>query len=99
MLFTIISVRGTGKKVNMSTQFGDMFCTWGKICKATMSIQSKPGETLGGGDWVGTTVEKIDCFVGEITPAYLFVAVLSCNSYTYVELCQDMKTENYIQSH
>lgn len=32
-------------------------------------------------------------------PAYLFVDVLSCSGYIYAELCQNMKSENFIGCH
>ena len=36
---------------------------------------------------------------GEVEPAYIFVAVLPCSWYTYVEVCGDMKTENWLLCH
>ena len=90
--------QAAGKKYYMSTQFGDLYRAWARVSKATMRIQRKPGETLEV-DWAGATVDIFDRVTGDAVPAYLFVSVLSCSGYTYVELCQDMKTENFIQCH
>ena len=90
--------QAAGKKYYMSTQFGDLYRAWARVSKATMRIQRKPGETMEV-DWAGATVDIYDRVTGDAVPAYLFVSVLSCSGYTYVELCQDMKTENFIQCH
>ena len=66
--------------------------------KATMHIDRKPGEQTEV-DWAGQTATMIDRDTGEIIPAYVFVAVLSCSQYAYVEafLRQDM--ECWIAAH
>lgn len=87
-----------GKQPYMSTQFGDLYRKWARISKATMRISRKPGETFEV-DWAGATVDIHDSVTGEITPAYLFVGVLSCSSLVYAELCRDMKSENFILCH
>ena len=60
--------------------------------KATMHINSKPGEQTEV-DWAGQTANIIDRDSGEIIPAYIFVAVLSSSQYAYVEafLRQDLE--------
>ncbi len=35
-------------------------------------------------DWAGTTVNLINDFNFEASPAYVFVASLACSQYTYV---------------
>ena len=87
-----------GKQPYMSTQFGDLYRKWARVSKATMRISRKPGETFEV-DWAGATVDIHDSVTGEITPAYLFVGVLSCSSLVYAELCRDMKSENFILCH
>jgi transposase len=66
--------------------------------KATMHISRKPGEQTEV-DWAGQTASIIDRDTGEIIPAYIFVAVLSCSQYAYIEafLRQDM--ECWITAH
>lgn len=49
-----------------------------------MHINRKPGEQLEV-DWAGQTAQIVDRNTGEIIQAYVFVAVLSCSQYAYVE--------------
>lgn len=87
-----------GKKPNMTTQFGDKYRAWARITKATMRIHHKPGEAMEM-DWAGQTLPIYDSVTGDVTPAYLFVAVLPCSSYAYVEACPDMRLENWLICH
>lgn len=69
--------------------------TRARITKATMRIQHKPGDEMEV-DWAGATIDIYDEVTGEISPAYLFVAVLSCSLYVYAELCPNMKSDTFI---
>lgn len=80
------------------TQFCDIYRNWAKKSKATMRIHHKPGDAMEV-DWAGGTLPITDSVTGEANPAYLFVAVLPCSCYAYVELCDDMKTENWLLCH
>ena len=71
---------------------------WARVSKATMRITRKPGDMLEV-DWAGSTINIHDPFTGEITPAYLFVAVLSCSLYTYAEACPNMREDTFINCH
>lgn len=82
----------------MSTQFGDLYRKWARLTKATMRITRKPGDMMEV-DWAGATVNIYDPATGFITPAYLFVAVLSCSLYAYAEVCPNMKEESFISCH
>ena len=82
----------------MYTQFCEKYRQWARITKATMRIQHKPGDAMQV-DWAGNTLDIHDSVTGEVSKAYLFVAVLPCSCYTYVELCEDMKLENWLQCH
>ena len=73
-------------------------CGFGKKWLLFGKNYRKPGETFEV-DWAGATVDIHDSVTGEITPAYLFVGVLSCSSLVYAELCRDMKSENFILCH
>ena len=44
-------------------------------------------------DWAGDPLSVYDSVTGEITPAYLFIAVLPCSCYIYAEATADMKLE------
>jgi transposase len=87
-----------GKKPYMTTQFGDKYRSWARITKATMRIQHKPGDAMQV-DWAGDTLSVYDSMTGEITPAYLFIAVLPCSCYVYAEAAADMKLENWLNCH
>ena len=76
----------------MATQFGDKYRAWARITKATMRIHHKPGDAMQV-DWAGDTLSVYDSVTGEITPAYLFIAVLPCSCYIYAEATSDMKLE------
>ena len=88
----------TGKRPYMMTQFGDKYRRWARITKATMRIHHKPGDAMEV-DWAGQTLPVYDAVTGEVSKAYLFVAVLPCSCYAYAELCPDMKQENWLMCH
>jgi transposase len=66
--------------------------------KATMHLNRKPGEQTEV-DWAGQTAAIIDRDSGEIIPAYIFVAVLSCSQYAYVEAFLRQDQECWIAAH
>ena len=47
-------------------------------------------------DWAGATLDIHNPVTGEVSKAYLFVAVLPCSCFTYAEACDDKKLENWI---
>ena len=71
------------------TQFCEIYRSWARKSRATMRIKHKPGDAMEV-DWAGNTLPITDPVTGETYPAYLFVAVLPCSCYAYVELCNDM---------
>lgn len=87
-----------GKKPYMFTQFGEKYRKWARVTKATMRIQHKPGDTMEV-DWAGAALDIHNSVTGEVSKAYLFVAVLPCSCFTYAEVCDDMKLENWISCH
>lgn len=90
--------RANGEIPYMSTQFSDKYRNWARTTKATMRIQHKPGDAMQV-DWAGNTIPYYDSVTGTEEKAYLFVAVLPCSCYTYVEACDDMKQENWLLCH
>ena len=50
-------------------------------------------------DWAGAALDIHNSVTGEVSKAYLFVAVLPCSCFTYAEVCDDMKLENWISCH
>ncbi|MGL6200904.1 MAG: IS21 family transposase [Lachnospiraceae bacterium] len=93
-----MEAKSVGKKPYMSTQFGDNYRRWARVTKATMRIHHKPGDAMEV-DWAGATIDIYDPVTGDVTPAYLFVAVLSCSCYVYAEACINMKEDTFIRCH
>ena len=93
-----MEAKNAGKKPYMSTQFNDNYHKWARVTKATMRIQHKPGDAMEV-DWAGATIDIYDDVTGEVYPAYLFVAVLSCSCYVYAEICINMKSDTFINCH
>ena len=82
----------------MYTQFCEKYRRWARVTKATMRITHKPGDAMQV-DWAGDPLFITDPVTGELSPAYIFVAVLPCSWYTYAEACDDMKQENWLLCH
>ena len=87
-----------GRTPYMYTQFCEKYRQWARVTKATMRIQHKPGDAMQVG-WAGNTLDIHEPVTGEISKAYLFVAVLPCSCYAYAEVCDDMKLENWLLCH
>lgn len=87
-----------GKMPYKYTQFCEKYRQWARVTKATMRIQHKPGDAVEV-DWTGNTLDIHDPVTGEVSKAYLFVAVLPCSGFAYVELCEDMKLESWLLCH
>ena len=66
--------------------------------RATMHINRKPGEQTEV-DWAGDPASIIDQDTGEITPAYIFVGVLTYSQYPYGEAFLDEKQGSWITAH
>jgi len=90
--------RAAGELPYQSTQFNKYYADYVSKTKATMHLEHKPGETMQV-DWAGQTAGITDTDTGELIPAYLFVAVLPCSGYAYVEAFQDEKQEAWISAH
>ena len=93
-----MEAQAAGKAPYMSTQFNDNYHKWARVSKATMRISHKPGDTMEV-DWAGATIDIYDSVTGEITPGYLFVAVLPCSCLTYAEVCRNMKEDTFVMCH
>jgi transposase len=82
----------------MYTQFCRYYREYANVTKATMHIDHKPGEKLEV-DWAGQKAAIIDSDTGKLIDAYIFVAVLSCSQYAYVEAFTSQNQENWIIAH
>ena len=93
-----IRCNAEGSVPYMYSYFCEKYNRWARVTRATMRIQHKPGDTMEV-DWAGATLDIYDPVTGEVSKAYLFVAVLPCSCFTYAEACGDMKLENWILCH
>ncbi len=66
--------------------------------RATMHIPRKPGEQIEV-DWAGDPAYITDPDTGELTPAWLFVGVMSYSMYPYVEAFINEKQRAWITAH
>lgn len=90
--------RQSGEMPFMYTQFCKYYRDYVVVNKATMHIERKPGEQMEV-DWAGQTAGIIDNITGEIIPAYVFVAALSCSGYAYVEAFLSQDQESWTAAH
>lgn len=79
-------------------QFCRFYTRYVTKTKATMRIKRKPGETMEV-DWAGQTASVKNSTTGQVNPAYVFVAVLPCSQFAYVEAFLSMGTSSWIQAH
>ena len=82
----------------MYSQFCRYYRKYANTTKATMHIHRKPGEQMEV-DWAGQTAQIVDRSTGEIIQAYVFVTVLSCSQYAYVEAFLSQNQECWIAAH
>lgn len=91
-------VRKSGGVPYMYTQFCEKYRCWARVTKATMRITHKPGDAMQV-DWAGDPLYITNPVTGERSPAHIFVAVLPCSWFTYAEVCDDMRMENWLLCH
>ena len=82
----------------MYSQFCRYYRKYANTTKATMHINSKPGEKLEV-DWAGQMAQIVDRNTGEIIPISVFVAALPCSQYAYVEAFLSQNQECWITAH
>jgi transposase len=80
------------------SRFCDLYRSWLQKPDMVLRHQHRAGEKLFA-DHAGDTIPLTNPETGEITAAYLFVAVLGASSYTYAEATQFRDLPNWIDSH
>ena len=80
------------------TQFCVKFNRFLQTQKAAMHFEHVPGDKIEV-DWAGQTIPIVDQETGKMKKAYLFVGSLPYSQYSYVEVTDDMKEENWIMAH
>ena len=92
------SSRLAGQMPYMYTQFCLHYRDWAGRTKATMHIHHKPGEKMEV-DWAGQRMHLRSNVDGDEIPVSVFVAVLPCSGYAYVEGCLSQNLESWIGAH
>ncbi|MDL2327362.1 IS21 family transposase [Ruminococcaceae bacterium OttesenSCG-928-A11] len=82
----------------MYTQFCLHYRDWAGRTKATMHIHHKPGEKMEV-DWAGQKMSLRNNVDGSDIPVSIFVAVLPCSGYAYVEGFLSQDIESWICAH
>lgn len=92
------SCRQSGKASISYTTFTREYGRYVTARSVTNHLEHRPGEVMEV-DWSGPTMRLADPVTGEITKAYLFVAVLPYSQYTYVEATSDMRQNAWLLCH
>lgn len=79
------------------TQFNQHLNTWLVQIKASGKLEHKAGDKLYI-DYTGKKLEIVDKQTGEVTQVEVFVGILPCSHYTYVEASLSQKREDFIRS-
>jgi transposase len=79
------------------TQFNEHFNSWLNQTKASGKLIHKAGDKLFV-DYCGKKLHVVDKQTGEIQEVEVFVGILPCSGYTYVEASRSQKREDFIQS-
>ncbi|MCL2791442.1 MAG: IS21 family transposase [Desulfobulbus sp.] len=82
----------------MYSAFCEHYRTYTVRNKATMHLEHRPGEQMEV-DWAGQTMAVVDNITGDAITAHVFVAVLPCSGYAYVEAFLSRNQENWIAAH
>jgi transposase len=77
------------------TQFLEHYNQKYKKINGSMKLDHKAGAELMI-DYAGSLLEIVNKETGEITPVQVFVAILPCSQYVYVEACLSQKREDLI---
>jgi transposase len=80
------------------SRFCDLYRSWLQKRDVVLRQQHRAGEKLFV-DHAGDTIPLTNRETGEITPTYLFVAVLGASNYTYAEATLYRDLPNWISSH
>lgn len=80
------------------TQFCERYRRWHKKADVVLRQEHKAGEKLFV-DFAGPTVPIIDRRTGELFPAHIFVAVLGCSNYIYVEATRGEDSRSFLDAH
>jgi transposase len=80
------------------SRFCELYQKWHRDRSVVMRQEHRPGEKTFV-DWVGPTVPIYDRLTGDITPAFLFVAVLGASTYTFAQATLTQDLPNWVACH
>jgi transposase len=78
------------------TQFVHHFNEWKDTTRASGILHHQAGQKLFM-DFAGKTLSWVDRDTGEVHPAQVFVALLPCSQYTYVQAVSSQKREDLVR--
>ncbi|MCK5736923.1 MAG: IS21 family transposase [Spirochaetaceae bacterium] len=79
------------------TQFCFHYQKWREEARISMHNEHKPGDKMFI-DYTGKKMEIISAETGEKTPCEIFIAILPCSQYTYVEATLNQNQESFMRS-
>jgi len=77
------------------TQFMDHFHRLYSMPAPSMKLEHKAGNNVFI-DFAGKKLQIVDRHTGEVKPVEVFLALLPCSQYLYVEACQDQSRESLV---
>lgn len=86
------------KKKYGYTQFCQLFNDYAAVHEVVATLHHEPARAMLV-DWAGDTLPLIDAVSGEVTKAYLFVAVLPYSGMVFCKAFTDMKQEAWNSAH
>lgn len=92
-----VSAGGLSKKYGYA-QYCHLFGEHLRVNDLVATLQHEPGRAMLI-DWAGDTIDVADAITGEITRAYLFVAVLPFSGALFCHATTNMKSEAWLDAH
>lgn len=87
-----------GERAYSYSRFCELYADWRGTLDIVMRQTHRAGEKLFV-DWAGHTLPLVNSATGEITDMPVFVAALGASSFTYAEVCPDMKSRTWTLAH
>ena len=92
-----VGAGGLSKKYGYA-QYCHLFGEHLRVNDLVATLQHEPGRAILI-DWAGDTIDLVDAVTGEITRAYLFVAVLPFSGALFCHAATNMKSEAWLDAH
>lgn len=89
--------QGQGKRYGYS-QYCHLFAEYLRVNDLVATLHHEPGRAMLV-DWAGDTIDVVDAVTGEVTRAYLFVAVLPFSGVVFCRAYPTMKSPAWLDGH